>query len=53
MFNDNTNELAKKYLIDELGITAEEAKDAGKNLIGFFEILYNIDKRINLEKQPT
>jgi len=53
MLTENADELAKKYLIEELGIQADAAKDAGKNLIGFFEILYYIDQRTNLEKQPT
>ena len=43
MLSDNANELAQRYLIEELGIPAEAIKEAGKNLIGFFETLYNID----------
>ncbi len=53
MLTENTDELAKKYLIEELGIPEDAAKEAGKNLIGFFEVLYNIDQRINAEKQPA
>ena len=50
--SENADELAQRYLIEELGIPAEAIKDAGKNLIGFFETLYNIDKRLN-NRQPT
>jgi len=52
MLSENAEELAKKYLIQELGITEDAAKDAGKNLIGFFETLYNIDQRLN-NPQPA
>jgi hypothetical protein len=52
MLSENADELAQRYLIDELGIPAEAIKDAGKNLIGFFETLYNIDQRLN-NPQPT
>lgn len=52
MLPENANELAQRYLIEELGIPAEAIKEAGKNLIGFFETLYNIDQRVN-SKQPT
>jgi len=52
MLPENTDDLATKYLIEELGIPADAIKDAGKNLIGFFETLYNIDRRLN-NPQPT
>lgn len=52
MLSENANELAQRYLVEELGIPAEAIKDAGKNLIGFFEALYNIDQRLN-SKHPT
>ena len=50
--SENANELAQRYLIEELGIPAEAIKEAGKSLSGFFESLYNIDQRVN-SKQPT
>lgn len=53
MLPQNVDELARKYLIEELGIPIDAVKDAGKNLIGFFETLYNINYRLNLEKQST
>jgi hypothetical protein len=52
MLSENAEELAKRYLLEELGIPAEAVKDAGKNLIGFFETLYNIDQRLK-QPQPT
>ncbi len=52
MLSKNADELAQRYLFEELGIPAEAIKDAGKNLIGFFETLYNIDQRFN-NPQPT
>lgn len=52
MLSENADQLAKRYLLEELGIPAEAVKDAGKNLIGFFETLYNIERRIN-NPQPT
>jgi hypothetical protein len=52
MLSENADELAKRYLLEELGIPAEAVKDAGKNLIGIFETLYNIDQRLN-NPRPT
>jgi len=52
MLSENADQLAQRYLLEELGIPKEVTKDAGRNLIGFFETLYNIDQRIN-NPQPT
>jgi hypothetical protein len=38
--------LAKKYLMDELGLTQEQAREAEESIVGFFEVLLRIDKRI-------
>ena len=46
MLPNNVDELAKKYLIEELGLTKEQVEEAGANLIGFFDVLMRIDKRI-------
>lgn len=47
---ENLDELARKYFIDELGLSPEDIPEAGRNLVGVFESLFGIDKRITGKK---
>ena len=47
---DNIEELAKRYFIDELGLAPEDIPEATRNLVGAFEVLFRIDERA---KQKT
>lgn len=40
------DQAAKKYFVDELGLSAETVSDAGANLTGAFEVLLRIDARL-------
>lgn len=41
----NLEELAKKYFVDELGLVPEDVPEAARNLLGAFEVLFQIDER--------
>jgi len=43
----NLEELAKKYFVDELGLEPEEVPEAARNLLGVFEVLLRIEERTN------
>lgn len=47
---DNLEELAHKYFVQELGLKPEEVPEAARNFIGMFEVLLRIDQRINGKK---
>jgi hypothetical protein len=42
----NLEELERKCLIEDLGVKKEDLFEAKYNLLGFFEVLYRIDKRL-------
>ncbi|MFA5248171.1 MAG: hypothetical protein WC415_02925 [Patescibacteria group bacterium] len=44
------SDIDKKFMAD-LNIKEEDLAEAKYNLIGFFEVLYGIDKRLREEKQ--
>jgi len=46
----NFEELERKCLVEDLGVKEEDIFEARYNLLGFFEVLYRIDKRLK-EKQ--
>ena len=46
----NFKKLERKCLIKDLGVKEEDLFEARYNLLGFFEVLYRIDKRLK-EKQ--
>lgn len=48
--DNQINKLAKAYFIDELGMNEKQIPEASRNLIGAFESLYRIQKR--LTKKP-
>ena len=48
----NLEELAQRYFVDELGLDPEEVPEAARNLLGAFEVLFKIDERIK-QKQPV
>ena len=43
-------ELERKCLIEDLGVKKEDLFEARYNLLGFFEVLYRIDKRLKEEQ---
>ncbi len=43
----NISDLEQKGLINALGVKEEDLFEAKYNLLGFFEVLYRIDKRLN------
>lgn len=45
----NLEELERECLIEDLGVKEEDLFEAKYNLLGFFEVLYRIDKRLNNE----
>lgn len=51
MLPNPSDELAKKYLEEELGLTKEQAAEAAPNILGLFEVLFRIDER--LKKQAV
>ncbi|MFH1253152.1 MAG: hypothetical protein V1664_02365 [Candidatus Uhrbacteria bacterium] len=46
-------ELAKRYFEDELGLAPEDVPEAARNLLGAFEVLLQIDERINPQSIQT
>ena len=49
-------ELEQKGLIEALGVKQNELFEAKTNLLGFFDVLYKIDKRLkneNLQKSRS
>ena len=49
MLPENVDELAERYLQEELGLTKEEAQASETDLLGFFDVLLRIDKRLKSE----
>lgn len=47
---ETLDELAKRYFIDELGLSPEEVPEAARNLVGSFEVLLRIHERLNKQK---
>ncbi|MEK9157051.1 MAG: hypothetical protein AAB448_02900 [Patescibacteria group bacterium] len=47
----NLEELARKYFVDELGLSLEDIPEATRNLVGAFEVLLGIDNRTNPKPQ--
>ena len=47
----NLDELARKYFVDELGLSPEDIPEARRNLLGAFETLLGIDNRTNPKPQ--
>ena len=41
------SELEQKGLVDALGVKQDDLFEAKTNLLGFFNVLYKIDKRLN------
>ena len=46
MLPNSREELAQKYLVEELGLTKEQAAEAEPSLLGLFEVLFRIDERM-------
>ena len=44
-------QLEKACFATELGISKEQIAEAGKNFLGFFTTLYNIEQRLTKESQ--
>jgi|GEM_PF-3407823 len=47
---NNLEELAKRYFIDELGLAPEDIPEASHNLVGAFEVLFRINERLNKQQ---
>jgi hypothetical protein len=47
---DDFEALEKKCLVDDLGVKKEDLFEARFNLLGFFEVLYRIDQRLQNKK---
>ena len=47
---ENFSDLERKCLIEDLGVKKEDIFEARYNLLGFFEVLYRIDQRLQNEK---
>ena len=43
--DDNFDELAKKYFVDELGLDPKDVDEAARNLVGAFEVLLRVYER--------
>lgn len=48
---ENIEQLAKRYFVDELGLTPEDVPEASRNLLAAFEVLLRVDNR--LKQQPV
>ena len=46
----NISELDRKGLVEALGVKEEDVFEAKSNLLGFFKVLYRIDKRLKKEE---
>lgn len=51
MLSEETEQLARKYFIEELGLPENMLKEASKNMLDFFLKLNSIYERTH--KQPT
>jgi len=47
---ESFEELERKCLIEDLGVKKEDIFEARYNLLGFFEVLYRIDQRLQNKK---
>ena len=47
------SEVEQKGLVEALDIKQDDLSEAKTNLLGFFDVLYGIDKRLNEEKTQT
>lgn len=45
--DDNLEQLAHKFFVEELGLRPEDVPEAARNLVGAFEVLYRIQERVN------